>query len=781
MWQALFLALLPMQKELTVPFFHQRIVARLLLLAALVCSPQVALGQGLDEEAQAQAQQISADAAAAAFAQSLNARERSEWINLKTYTDDEWERAEKALAQNLAACDTGDALACKTVGDAYFSGDGVWPVPAIAFILYNQACDGGASVGCIAAGDLSESQYGGELVDSDAAEPVAAVGFFEKACNLGDLAGCDQFASALRKGGDISRSDAVLERACKAGGEDACLFLSNNLMESRQPENYARAAAILDAMCRNSVVLACQRMAWRSEGAPKHDKRLALQYQYLACGSGSYSDCVSIGNRLYRGNGVAQDRDLARVYYQHACAINEFGCELIEHLEALPRLRSACTPDDAQSCAELGRALSTGWSPEADSDTGLKWLQSSCRMGIADACADAAKIIKAHRWGPSADPAVYNEMRERGCEAGDWDVCFQIASSLEVGEFGPINVDRAAALYTRLCDAGSLEGCERANNYAAIAPGDLPAHLTEGRTARYSFETELCLTQNVIFRQKTYVQQNCPRTEKGIRSNRALRDEAPWQALLWRPKILNGKQLGVTDRVACGGTLIATGWVLTAAHCLTDDNTNIRAAGHRIRLGVFNPQLDEGISYPILRTIPHPQYDAAENFVFDIALIQYNPRAGRVGRASDAQSAKRRNAIAPAPLDPLAVGERRIVTGMPAYSYGWGWTETKHSKSSNYLQMVAMEMKSEQACTAQTKFVNGSGDAALCVGGKNGAQMCYGDSGGPLVLYGNRGAQATLIGVVSAGKKCGATGLPSQYTRVAKVKNWIDRYVKDSR
>mgnify|MGYP002788295205 CR=1 FL=1 len=71
-----------------------------------------------------------------------------------------------------------------------------------------------------------------------------------------------------------------------------------------------------------------------------------------------------------------------------------------------------------------------------------------------------------------------------------------------------------------------------------------------------------------------------------------------------------------------------------------------------------------------------------------------------------------------------------------------------------------METVSEDDCTALTKFTGALANAALCAGGKDGEQTCFGDSGGPLVLYSDNGRRPVLIGVVSAGKKCGTTGLP---------------------
>jgi secreted trypsin-like serine protease len=71
----------------------------------------------------------------------------------------------------------------------------------------------------------------------------------------------------------------------------------------------------------------------------------------------------------------------------------------------------------------------------------------------------------------------------------------------------------------------------------------------------------------------------------------------------------------------------------------------------------------------------------------------------------------------------------------------------------------------------------------LCAKGRNNEQTCFGDSGGPLVYYGDPGARPVLIGVVSAGEACGTgpTKRPSQYTRVATVRDWIARHVPGAR
>lgn len=736
----------------------RKVACRLVLLLAILCAPQIG------------------------HAQELSKKERSERINLKTYSDAEWESLERAVAANLAACDNGDAQSCKTAGDAYVSGDGVWPVPAIAYILFKEACDAGVGAGCRAFVELAGTGYG---YPEGGYEETA--GLMERACDLGDLIGCDKFADELRTNSlnpsDLARSDAILESACEAGGEEACLSLSSLLMESGQSEDDARAIDMLDEMCRQSVLSACQTIASRLKYQSEPEEWRVGQYQHIACYLESASECMDMGERVYKGIGVAKDRDLALVYYDKACQIEAGYCEISAALRELPALRSACTPDDAQACAKLGKALALVLSPEADRETALELLVSSCRNGIGEACNDAAGVIEQKYSFDDPDrSALLSEMLERGCEADNFDACFTLARALEAGRLGTTNVERAVELYSRLCDAEYPDACAMESKFAGIVPAariavadqSFTPPAVQGNATNLARDSGLlyCLTASEQFRGQTFTWENCERTERGIGSYRLRPGQAPWQALLWRPEILNGQRLGLSYRVLCGGSLIARGWILTAAHCLEDEGMKVASPLYSVRLGVFNPRADEGITYPIVRTIIHPSY-RPETLAkaFDIALIQYDPRRGdQVGPV---------NAIAKITLDPLAIGIRTISEGMDVYSYGWGWTTHLNGESTDYLQGVKMQLRSEDYCTEFiTKFRDAKRrNVVLCAGGANSEQTCEGDSGGPLVYYGDRSRRPTLIGVVSAGEDCGNTGLESRYTRIAKVKEWIDSHV----
>ncbi len=113
---------------------------------------------------------------------------------------------------------------------------------------------------------------------------------------------------------------------------------------------------------------------------------------------------------------------------------------------------------------------------------------------------------------------------------------------------------------------------------------------------------------------------------------------------------------------------------------------------------------------------------------------------------------------------------------MPAYTFGWGRTALEGaSKPPSVLRGARLELRDMENCTRVTGFRDDMRGAVLCAAGARGEQACFGDSGGPLISYAEADDVPTVIGVVSAGVKCGRTSVPSRFTRIGHraVREWL--------
>ncbi len=215
----------------------------------------------------------------------------------------------------------------------------------------------------------------------------------------------------------------------------------------------------------------------------------------------------------------------------------------------------------------------------------------------------------------------------------------------------------------------------------------------------------------------------------------------PWQvALMADPENANTQ--------FCGGALIGSGWVMTAAHCVDTWNvgTLYTVAGrHRLSAG-------GGETLPVAEIIIHPSWNR-NTAHSDIALL-------KLATSSSAT--------------PLSIDAPSYSPGTEATVIGWGLTiPDVNSSASDVLMQVQTPVIDNQQCID----VHGSSiTSSMICAGQARSDVCHGDSGGPLMIPGSSTDWAQ-IGIVSWGRGCGDSGYPAVFTNVAVFKDWIRYYL----
>ena len=202
----------------------------------------------------------------------------------------------------------------------------------------------------------------------------------------------------------------------------------------------------------------------------------------------------------------------------------------------------------------------------------------------------------------------------------------------------------------------------------------------------------------------------------------------------------------------CGGTLIESTLVLTAAHCATDFGEVLTAGRLRVGLGhVARNQISD--FYGVAGVDVHSGYDplTARN---DLALV-------RLDR--------------PAPYPPLRVirTDESAKWSPPADAtiIGWGTTSSGGATSNQLLEATA-PMVADSAC-ASAYGPDFDPNTMVCAG--NGAtDTCQGDSGGPLMVPDGPSA-LVLAGVTSWGLGCADPDFPGVYVRLGapQLNSWV--------
>ncbi|XP_040835099.1 serine protease 40-like [Ochotona curzoniae] len=251
----------------------------------------------------------------------------------------------------------------------------------------------------------------------------------------------------------------------------------------------------------------------------------------------------------------------------------------------------------------------------------------------------------------------------------------------------------------------------------------------------------------------------CGKTGKTGRiygGTRAEPERWPWQASL----LLNGQHV-------CGASLIASNWVVSAAHCFQRCISSPQTSNYYHILLGYN-QLSKPTNFSrkmsVSKVFVHPEYDKRHRFGSDIALLQLH-----------------RQAAFNSHILPACVPEANLhlYVDTACWISGWGMI-TEDGEQPKALQQAKIFTMENQMCSSffppppnadPSDIVTVQEEMICAADFRNPPSICRGDSGGPLVCFLNN--SWFLVGATSWSAPCFPPIMPSVFTRISYFSNWI--------
>ena len=208
----------------------------------------------------------------------------------------------------------------------------------------------------------------------------------------------------------------------------------------------------------------------------------------------------------------------------------------------------------------------------------------------------------------------------------------------------------------------------------------------------------------------------------------------------------------------CGGSVVASDIVVSAAHCFVDSLSGEASIPEDLAVSVGATDYTEGTSIDVVEVVVHPDY--ADEPSADVAVL-------RLARA------------VPASVTPIslasAADDHLEAAGEPAVVAGWG-SETPLVGQVPPLGTDLREVELFVVADDDPACGTADPDDQVCAADFL-EDACQGDSGGP--LFADLPEGEVQIGVVSSGFGCGVPEFAGYYTEIngPRISSFLQQFV----